>query len=58
MSPLPYIRPECAEGPEIICKVHATFQKQGNVEKMWESVLDGTIDVIGSDHGPFTDEER
>ena len=34
------------------------FRSRENVEKMWESVLDGTIDVIGSDHGPFTDEEK
>ncbi|MCW2609125.1 MAG: amidohydrolase [Cryptosporangiaceae bacterium] len=25
---------------------------------MWEAVLDGTIDVIGSDHGPHTKEEK
>jgi len=25
---------------------------------MWQAVLDGTIDVIGSDHGPHTKEEK
>jgi dihydroorotase len=25
---------------------------------MWEAILDGTIDVIGSDHGPHTKEEK
>lgn len=25
---------------------------------MWEAVVDGTIDVIGSDHGPHTKEEK
>jgi dihydroorotase (multifunctional complex type) len=25
---------------------------------MWEAVIDGTIDVIGSDHGPHTKEEK
>lgn len=34
------------------------FRSRENVEKMWEFVKDGTIDVIGSDHGPFTDEEK
>ena len=34
------------------------FRSTENVEKMWEYVMDGTIDVIGSDHGPYTDEEK
>ncbi len=34
------------------------FRSRENVEKMWEYVKDGTIDVLGSDHGPFTDEEK
>ena len=25
---------------------------------MWEYVKDGTIDVLGSDNGPYTDEEK
>lgn len=29
-----------------------------NVEKMWGYVFDGTIDTLGSDHGPYTDEEK
>ena len=34
------------------------FRSRENVEGMWEYVKDGTIDVLGSDHGPFTDEEK
>lgn len=34
------------------------FRSRENVEKMWEYIMDGTIDVLGSDHGPFTDEEK
>lgn len=34
------------------------FRSRENVEKMWDYVKDGTIDVIGSDHGPFTDAEK
>ncbi len=34
------------------------FRSRENVEKLWDYVFDGTIDVIGSDHGPFTDEEK
>lgn len=34
------------------------FRSRENVDKMWEFVKDGTIDVVGSDHGPYTDEEK
>lgn len=34
------------------------FRSRESVEKLWNYVLDGTIDVIGTDHGPFTDEEK
>lgn len=34
------------------------FRSRENVEAMWEFVKDGTVDVLGSDHGPFTDEEK
>lgn len=34
------------------------FRCRENVERMWDYVMDGTIDVIGSDHGPFTDAEK
>lgn len=27
-------------------------------EKLWESIFDGTIDVIGSDHAAYTEEEK
>lgn len=29
-----------------------------NTERMWEYVIDGTIDTVGSDHAPFTHEEK
>lgn len=34
------------------------FRSRENVEKLWDYVKDGTVDVIGSDHGPYTDEEK
>ncbi len=34
------------------------FRSRENVEKMWDYVKDGTIDVLGTDHGPFSDEEK
>lgn len=29
-----------------------------NADRMWQYLLDGTIDTIGSDHAPFTPEEK
>ncbi len=34
------------------------FRNRENVDRLWDYVFDGTIDVMGSDHGPFTDEEK
>lgn len=34
------------------------FRSRETVDKLWDYVADGTIDVIGTDHGPFTDEEK
>lgn len=34
------------------------FRSRENIEKLWQYIKDGTIDVIGTDHGPFTDEEK
>ena len=34
------------------------FRSRENIEKMWDYVFDGSVDVLGTDHGPFTDEEK
>lgn len=34
------------------------FRSRENVDALWDYVKDGTIDVLGTDHGPFTDEEK
>lgn len=34
------------------------FRSRENIDKLWEYVKDGTIDVLGTDHGPFTDQEK
>ena len=39
-------------------KCNPPFRSRENVEKLWEYVMDGTIDTIGSDHGPYQDEEK
>ena len=39
-------------------KCNPPLRSRENVEKLWGYVLDGTIDTIGSDHGPYADEEK
>lgn len=39
-------------------KCNPPLRSRENVERLWEYVFDGTIDTIGSDHGPYSDEEK
>lgn len=39
-------------------KCNPPIRSRENVEKLWDYVFDGTIDVLGSDHGPYSDEEK
>lgn len=39
-------------------KCNPPFRSRENVEKLWEYIFDGTIDTLGSDHGPYADEEK
>lgn len=39
-------------------KCNPPMRSRKNVEKLWDYILDGTIDTIGSDHGPYRDDEK
>ena len=39
-------------------KCNPPFRSRENVESLWKYIFDGTIDTIGSDHGPYTDKEK
>lgn len=39
-------------------KCNPPIRSRENVEKLWEYIFDGTIDTLGSDHGPYSDEEK
>jgi len=39
-------------------KCNPPLRAAGEVAQLWEYVMDGTIDTIGSDHSPFTVEEK
>lgn len=44
------------KGPYAKC--NPPMRSRENVEKLWSYVMDGTIDTIGSDHGPYRDDEK
>lgn len=39
-------------------KCNPPLRNKETVDKIWDYVLDGTVDFIGSDHGPFLAEEK
>ena len=44
------------KGPYAKC--NPPMRSRENVDALWEYVFDGTIDTLGSDHGPYADEEK
>ena len=39
-------------------KCNPPMRSRERVEQLWKYIFDGTIDTIGSDHGPYTDEDK
>ena len=39
-------------------KCNPALRDKARVEKMWDYIKDGTIDTVGSDHAPYTVEEK
>lgn len=39
-------------------KCNPPLRSRENVDLLWKYVLDGSIDIIGSDHGPYSDDEK
>lgn len=39
-------------------KCNPPLRPRDNLENLWKHILDGNIDVIGTDHGPYSREEK
>jgi len=39
-------------------KINPPLREHADAEALWEGIADGTIDFIGSDHAPYTPEEK
>lgn len=50
--------PECYERLGTLAQQNPPIRDRRHLEKLWQAVLNGTVDVIGSDHAPHTLEEK
>lgn len=49
---------ECAKGYDARFKVNPPLRPESDVEAVRAGIVDGTIDVIGTDHAPHPDEDK
>ncbi len=50
--------PECYERLGTFAQQNPPIRDKRHLEHLWKALLDGTVDVIGSDHAPHTLEEK
>jgi dihydroorotase len=50
--------PECYERLGTLAQQNPPIRDQRHQDALWKAVLDGTVDVMGSDHAPHTLEEK
>ncbi len=50
--------PECYERFGTLAQQNPPIRDKRHLEFLWKAVLDGTVDVMGSDHAPHTMEEK
>ncbi len=50
--------PECYERLGTLAQQNPPIRDKRHLEFLWKAVLDGTVDVMGSDHAPHTMEEK
>lgn len=50
--------PECYDRLGTFAQQNPPIRGERHRERIWQALLDGTVDVIGSDHAPHTREEK
>ncbi|KYG65591.1 dihydroorotase [Bdellovibrio bacteriovorus] len=50
--------PDCYDKLGTYAQQNPPIREKHHLERIWKAVLDGTVDVIGSDHAPHTKEEK
>ena len=50
--------PDCYDQLGTFVQMNPPVREKSHMEGIWKGVLDGTVDVIGSDHAPHTKEQK
>jgi dihydroorotase len=50
--------PDCYDKLGTYAQQNPPIREKRHMERIWKAVVDGTVDVIGSDHAPHTREEK
>ena len=50
--------PDCYDRLGTYAQQNPPIRDKRHLERLWKALLDGTVDVIGSDHAPHTREEK
>ncbi|HEY8270057.1 MAG TPA: dihydroorotase [Pseudobdellovibrionaceae bacterium] len=50
--------PDCYDRLKNFAQQNPPLREKHHLERIWKAVLDGTVDVMGSDHAPHTREEK
>ena len=50
--------PDCYEKQGTFVQMNPPVREKEHMDGIWKGVLDGTVDVIGSDHAPHTKEQK
>ncbi|KHD88354.1 MAG: dihydroorotase [Bdellovibrio sp. ArHS] len=50
--------PDCYDKLGTYAQQNPPIREKRHLDRIWKAVLDGTVDVIGSDHAPHTKEEK
>lgn len=55
---LTFSAPECYERLGTLAQQNPPIRDKRHMEKLWQALHNGTVDIIGSDHAPHTLEEK
>jgi dihydroorotase len=50
--------PDCYDRLKNFAQQNPPIREKRHMDRIWQAVLEGTVDVIGSDHAPHTKEEK
>jgi len=50
--------PDCYDRLKNYAQQNPPIREKRHLDRLWKALLDGTVDVIGSDHAPHTREEK